>query len=199
MLVEALSDRMLALTRDQEAATAACLASDSDVVSEASARARAAWPKTVAPFVRLPVAGRWSLEAELARDDAPERVALWRGGVRVADDARALGLAYARVARPVGLTVLEVDARGEFGAFGDALTVRDRLLDPRTPATVAAVDAGDDGPPWLAFTLAAIVDTRRLVAILPAGATAVEAAVHGSAFAAVRAHYAGVIVCHTLG
>ncbi len=109
------------------------------------------------------------------------------------------GLAYARLARPLGLTLLEVDERGEFGAFADTLAARDRLLDPTTPATVAAVDAGDDGPPWLTLTLAAIVDTRRLAVILPAGAAPADVAVAGSAFAAVLAHHRGVAVCHSVG
>ncbi|MFP4126170.1 MAG: hypothetical protein ACLFU0_05940, partial [Alphaproteobacteria bacterium] len=124
---------------------------------------------------------------------------LWRGSTHVGDDARAVGWAYARLARPLGLTLLEVDERGEFGAFADTLAARDRLLDPTTPATVAAVDAGDDGPPWLTLTLAAIVDTRRLAVILPAGAAPADVAVAGSAFAAVLAHHRGVAVCHSVG
>ncbi|MFP4269393.1 MAG: hypothetical protein ACLFTL_02370, partial [Alphaproteobacteria bacterium] len=140
-----------------------------------------------------------SLAAEAAHADAPGRVALWRGSTHVGDDARAVGWAYARLARPLGLTLLEVDERGEFGAFADTLAARDRLLDPTTPATVAAVDAGDDGPPWLTLTLAAIVDTRRLAVILPAGAAPADVAVAGSAFAAVLAHHRGVAVCHSVG
>jgi len=175
------------------------MASDTARVTAAMARARAGWPRGTASLVRLPVAGRWSYVAETVHADAPERVPLWRGSAHVADDARAVGLAYARLARPTGVTLLEVDERGEFGAFADTLAARRRLLDPTTPATIAAVDAGDDGPPWLAFTLAAIVDTRRLAVILPAGAAPADVAVAGSAFAAVLAHYEGVVVCHTVG
>ncbi len=168
-------------------------------MGRALARAGARWPAAAAPLVWLPVAGRWSRTEEEMRADAVGRIALWRGASHVAEDARAVGLAYARLARPVGLTLVEVDGRGEFGAFAAPLPLRDRLLDPATPATVAAVDAGDDGAPWLALTLAALVDSRRLVAVLPPGATAAEVAPPGSAFAAVLARHQGPVTCHAVG
>jgi hypothetical protein len=176
-----------------------CLAAAGDSVGRALARAAAGWPGDAAPLAWLPVAGRWSRAAEEASADAPGRIALWRGASHVADDARAVGLAYARLARPVGLTLLEVDAHGEFGAFAEPLPLRATLLDPATAATVAAVDADDDGAPWLAATLAALVDSARLVAVLPPGATATEAAPPGSAFAAVLAHHPGPVTCHVVG
>ncbi len=199
MLADALADRIRALARSDDAGAASCVASDTERVAAAVRRAQAGWPRDAAPLVRLPVAGRWSHAVEVVHGDAPERVALWRGSTHVADDARAVGFAYARLARPIGFTLIEVDERGEFGAFTDQLAVRARLLDPTTPATVAAVDAGDDGPPWLALTLAAIVDTRRLAVILPSGAVPADVAVAGSALAAILAHHDGVVVCHTVG
>jgi hypothetical protein len=197
VLAGALADRVRALAGDDGGA--GLLASDGPLVSDAVARAVAAWPAGAAPPVRLPVAGRWSLAAEDAHADAVGRVALWRGGTRVADDARAVGLAYARMARPVGLALLEVDAAGEFGAFADGPALRDRLLDPATPATVAAVDAGDGGAPWLVVTLAALVATRRLAVVLPAGATLAEVARDGSALEVLLRHHAGPVVCHAVG
>jgi len=163
------------------------------------ARAVATWPGEAAPLAWLPVAGRWSRGSEEVQAGVVGRIALWRGASHVADDARTVGLAYARLARPVGLTLLEVDARGEFGAFAEPLPLRDRLLDPATPATVAAVDAADDGAPWLALTLAALVDSRRLAAVLPPGATPAEVGPPGSAFAAVLAHHPGPVTCHAVG
>lgn len=198
MLADALVDRIRALAQAGRPA-AGFVASDGERIAAAAARAQGGWPREVAPFVHLPIAGRWSFEAEAVHAGAPERIALWRGGSHVADDARAAGLAYARLAQPLGLALLEVDERGEFGAFTEPLSMRERLLDPATPAMIAAVDAADDGPPWLTLTLAAIVRTRRLVAVLPSGAEVADVTVAGSAFAAVLAHHAGPVTCHRVG
>ena len=191
---------MRALALRADTAPPACIATDTPTVDAIVARARAGWPRGLAAFARVPVAGRWSHTAEAVRAEEPGRVALWRGSSHVADDARAVGLAYARLVKPVGLTLLEVDERGEFGAFADDLEVRARILAADTPATAAAVDAADGGAPWLTLTLAAILDTARLLVILPPGADDWAAATPpGSALAAVLASYDGPIAGHAVG
>jgi len=145
------------------------------------------WPAGGAPLVQVPVAERWRWAAggEPATEDGRRRrLPLWRGGGQVADDARASAVAFARL-HPAGLALVEVDASGAFGAFDTHLPALARLLDPTAPPTVAAVDAADDGPPWLTLTLAAVTAAVRVAVVLPLGAEPGEVAPAGSAFAAL--------------
>ncbi len=147
----------------------------------------------------MPIADRWRWRpADEDLDDAL-RVPLWRGGNHAGADARAAGFAYAKLGPPVALTLLEVDEVGNLGAFEWATPDRAVLLDMRTPATVAAVDASDGGPPWLTLTLAAVLAARRIAVVLPTGAGIDDVAPDGSAFAAVRRHARVPLVCHGVG
>lgn len=199
MLIDALADRIRGTVRAAAATTVAYVATETSLVTAASARARANWPADAVRLVRMPVAERWRwAEDGPAAAGSDHRIALWRGATHVGDDARAAAAAYARLARPVALSLIEVDERGGFGPFTPDLPLLARLVDPATPATVAAVDAADGGAPWLTLTLAAVLDARRLVVVLPAGAEPADVARANSAFAALLARARAPVVCHVV-
>lgn len=200
MLVDALADRIRGTARTAGTGAVGYVATETKAIVDASNRARASWPVDAARLVRMPVAERWRwVDDDPSANERAQRIALWRGGSHVGDDARAAAVAYARLARPVALSLIEVDADGGFGAFGPELPLLVRLLDPSTPATVAAVDAADGGAPWLTLTLAAVLDAERLAVVLPPGADPADVARPGSALAAVLARARVPVVCHVVG
>lgn len=165
---------------------------------EAFARAMTRWPAGCAPPLRVPVAERWRWTAA-AEGQGERRLPLWRGGHHAGDDARSAAWAYEELTRPLGATIIAVDERGCFGAFEETLPARATLLDPRTPPTVAACDAVDDGPPWLTFTLAALLAVERVAVVLPAGAEPETVAAAGTALATLLAHAAVPVTLHGVG
>jgi hypothetical protein len=196
---DALADRVRALARsDGTRRSAACFVSETPPVLAAMARAVARWPADCAPPLRLPISERWCWTDDTTRSDGA-RLPLWRGGHHAGDDARSAASAYDRLPRPLGLALLEVDERGGLGAFDAAAPTVTKLLEPQIPPTVAAVDAADDGPPWLTFTLSALLAVERIAIVLPAGAAPADLAGRSTALAALVDHAAVPVTFHGVG
>lgn len=199
MRADALADRVRALAHsDEPRRPAACFVSETPAVLAAVARAVVGWPADRTPPLRLPISERWRWSDHATGGDVA-RLPLWRGGHHAGDDARSAASAYDRLPRPLGLTLLEVDERGGLGAFDAAAPTVTKLLEPQIPPTVAAVDASDDGPPWLTFTLSALLAVERIAIVLPAGAAPADVVGRSTALAALVDHAAVPVTFHGVG
>ncbi|MEO1089085.1 MAG: 6-phosphogluconolactonase [Pseudomonadota bacterium] len=104
-----------------------------------------------------------------------------RGSDSVGGDLQAAALDVARLPRPYDAVVLDVGEDGRIAGMAPDVDGLGLLLDPTTPATLAAVDRADPGGQMLTLTVAALIATG---VVLVVGRGAAEATVLGRAYEA---------------